>query len=199
VWRRFQEYACLVEKPTLFSELMKNVTLGILFCTVAFATSVIYGSQEASGVYGIDVVVKQKPSNHAVTDPNGNFALESLPPGSYTLSFRARPAKDLRSSTRDKVIVATSYSIKIEGTKSPANRSGLTSDKILAGVDIAVQVGSGAKVRGRVLPAGSKKMVWVPQRVGSNFPGHWAEEGSEEASPHNIVVYGGRNWIDNTR
>jgi hypothetical protein len=176
---------------------VKNRTRSFLFCTVAFATSVIYGSQEASGVYGVDVVVKQKPGKHAVTDPNGNFALEALPPGSCTLSFRARRAKDLavwNRLTSDKVTVATSYSIKIEGTKSPVNRNGLTSDKLLAGVDIAVEVGSGAKVRGQVLPAGSRKMVWVAHRTGSNMPGHWAEEGSEEASPHNIVVYGPANW-----
>lgn len=173
---------------------MKNMMPTILLCTVAFATSATYGSQEASGAYGVDVVVKEKPSKHVVTDPNGNFALEALPPGSYTLSFRARPAKDLRSSTSDKVTVATSYSIKIEGTKKPAQRTGLTSDKLLAGVDIAVEAGSGAKIRGQVSPIGSKKMVWVARQTGSHIPGHWAEEGSEEASPHNILVYSPGSW-----
>jgi hypothetical protein len=67
------------------------------------------------------------------------------------------------------------------------NQSGLTSDKLLAGVDIAVEVGSGAKVRGQVLAGAVKKMVWIPGALGSNIPGHWAEADSKEASMHNRV------------
>ncbi len=170
------------------------MTGGVLFFVVAFATSRIHGGQESSGVFGVDVAVKQNLRKHDVTNADGYFVIEALPPGSYTLTFRARPAKNMTSSIRDKVLVATSYSIKVEGTKGPAGRTGLTSDNLLAGVDIPVDVGAGAKVRGRVLPSGSKKMVWVISRTGSNVPGHWVEEGSEEASPHNVVVYGPSNW-----
>jgi hypothetical protein len=32
----------------------------------------------------------------------------------------------------------------------------------------------------------NKKMVWVPQEIGSNLPGHWVEEGSAETvASHN--------------
>lgn len=180
---------------------MKNVTRIIVFCTVAFATSVIYGGQEGSGVYGVDVVVKQNPSKHDVTNADGYFVLEALPPGCYTLSIRARSAKNLRGGmTNDKVIVATLYSIKVEGTKGSVSRSGLTSDKLLSGVDIPVEVGASGKIRGRVLPGASKKMVWIMPQPGSHLPGHWAEEGSEEAaSAYHTESYSARAWQDATR
>jgi hypothetical protein len=173
---------------------MKNIMRVILFCSVALMTSVIYCGQAATGVYGVDVMVKERPKNLAVTDPNGNFVLAPLPPGTYTLSLRARRAEDFRHSTNQKVMVATSYIIKIEGTKNTINRSGLTSDKLVAGVDISVEVGPGAKVRGRVLPGEKKEWVWIPQRTGSRIPAHWAEKGSEEASPHNVSVLSPGDW-----
>jgi hypothetical protein len=169
---------------------MKNMMRGILFWVVALATSVGYGGQEPNGVAGVDVVVKQMPSKRDVTNGWGIFALEPLPAGSYTLSFKARPAHDSGNVTKDKVIVATLYSIKVEGTKHPVKQIGLTSDKLVAGVEIPVEVGSGAKIRGQVLPGASKKMVWIPKEPGSNLPGHWAEEGSKEASVHHTEVYG---------
>jgi hypothetical protein len=41
-----------------------------------------------------------------------------------------------------------------------------------------------------------KKWVWVPKRVDSNVPGHWAEEGSEGASAHNVQYYKPGVWVD---
>src|SRR3979490_2497021 len=117
---------------------MKRRTRGIVFLLVALAAPVIYGGESPSGVAGVDVVVKKRPSDHAVTDARGNFAIEALAAGSYTLTFRVRKAEDLHRSTSDKVIVATSYWIKIDGTKRAVNKSGLTSDDLVAGVEVAV-------------------------------------------------------------
>lgn len=55
------------------------------------------------------------------------------------------------------------------------------------GIDIPVEVGSGAKVRGQVLAGAIKKMVWIAQELGSNIPGHWVEADSKEAATHNTV------------
>lgn len=175
---------------------MKNMTRSILLLFVAFAASAIYGGQPAPGVAGVDVVVKQNPSKRTATDARGNFVLDALPPGPCTLGFRARKAKDTKNTPTDKVTVAASYSIKIEGTKRSVNQSDLTSDKLLAGVDIAVEVGSGAKIRGQVLAGAIKKMVWIPKESGSNIPGHWAEEGSVAASRHNISKHSGDDLRD---
>jgi hypothetical protein len=68
------------------------------------------------------------------------------------------------------------------------NQSGLTTDKLIAGVDIPVQVGSGAKIRGQVLAHGPKRMVWIAPEVGSQMPGHWVDAESKEAARfHNTV------------
>jgi hypothetical protein len=167
---------------------MKNKTLGILFCVMALTTPVAYGAGESSGVAAVNVAVKQDPSKHAVTDANGNFVLDALAAGSYTLVVRARSAKDLQQTTRNVIVVGTSYSIKIAGTKRSINQSHLTSNKLVAGLDIAIEVGSDGKVRGQVLANGLKRFVWIPRSTDSNLPGHWAEEGTAEAVPtHNVT------------
>jgi hypothetical protein len=126
------------------------------------------------------VIVKQRPRDRAVTNARGNFTLEALAAGSYTLTFRSRKGEHI-PSTSNKVIVATLYSIKIDGTKRPVNKSGLTSDDLLAGVDVEVNVGPGARIRGQVEAGASKKMVWIPTEPGSHLPGRWVAEDSAEA------------------
>lgn len=82
-------FAHLEQRRELNSEVMKHMTCGIVFLLVALATPVIYGGEPARGVAGVDVIVKQKPSDHAITDARGNFAIEALAVGSCTLTFRA--------------------------------------------------------------------------------------------------------------
>jgi hypothetical protein len=125
--------------------------------------------------------VKQRPRDHKVTDARGNFNLEALAPGSYTLTFRALKAADLHHTTYDRVIVAQLYSIKIEGTKRALNISNLTTNDLVAGYEINVDLGAAARIRGQVAAAALKNMVWIPQETGSRIPGHWAEERSAEA------------------
>ncbi len=177
---------------------MKNMMAGLILCVLAFTGSAVYGAQKGRGVYGIDVIVKQDRTKRAMTDADGHFTLEALPPGSYTLSFRAKRAKDLAvwdRFTSDKVVVATSYAIKVEGAKKPVHLSNLSTNQLLAGVNIAVEVGSGAEVRGEVSPASHKKWVWIPHETGSHIPGRWEEEGSKKAAGHNTVVYKPSSFI----
>jgi len=182
---------------------MKSMTRGILVSLlVAGATSVSYGGQPLRGVAGVDVIVKQNPSKRAVTDARGVFAFDGLAPGWHTLSFRSRTVanpKTVRKSRTDKtdsVIVATSYSIKVDGARRSVNQSGLTSDRLLAGVDIKIEVGSGAKVRGQVAAGALKKMVWIPKEPGSHIPGHWAEAGSKEAMRSNSQLLSREELMD---
>jgi hypothetical protein len=51
----------------------------------------------------------------------------------------------------------------------------------LAGVEVEVDAGPNARIRGQVAAAALKNMVWIPKEPGSNLPGHWVEEGSAEA------------------
>jgi hypothetical protein len=133
------------------------------------------------------VALKQNPKKKAVTDAQGNFVLAGLPVGSCTLFVWGPSAKDLQQTTRNVMVVATAYSIRVEGAKRSANQNHLTSDKLVAGVDIPIAVGPSGNVGGRVVAEGLKRFVWVPRTSDSNLPGHWAEEGSAEAVPsHNI-------------
>ncbi|HVF70423.1 MAG TPA: carboxypeptidase-like regulatory domain-containing protein [Chthoniobacterales bacterium] len=169
---------------------MTKVSVAFLFA--AFAVSSSFGGAQARGVAGVDVVVKQNPSKRAVTDAGGNFAFDGLAPGAYVVSFRAPKSRgDTKSANTDKVTVATSYSIKIDGTKRPITQSGLTSDKLLGGVDVRVELGAGARIRGQVLAGGSKKMVWIPKELGSNIPGHWVEANSLEAKRFSTQTHTG--------
>jgi hypothetical protein len=121
------------ETRSLFSEVMKNMSRGILSLLVACATSISYGGQAPAprGVHGVDVIVKQNPSKRTMTDTRGNFALDGLAPGTYALTFRPRKAKDTKNQASDEVTVATSYSIKVDGGKRVVNQSGLTTDNLL--------------------------------------------------------------------
>ena len=166
---------------------MKKMTRVFLPLFVAFATSVSYGGQPPRGVAGVDVVVKQNPTKRAVTDARGNFALDGLPPGAYTLSFRSKKAANTKTTTTDKVVIGTSYSIKIDGAKRVV-KSGLTSDHLIGGFELRVD-GAGSKIRGQVLAEAMKKMVWIPKEPGSNIPGRWVEEGTVAASRSNAQVH----------
>jgi hypothetical protein len=160
---------------------MKNMARGLVFLLVALATPVISGGEPNRGVAGVEVIVKQRPSDRAVTDGRGHFAIEALAAGSYTLTFRAKKAEESHHSTSDKVIVATLYSIRIDGTKRVVNKTGLTTNDLLAGVDVQVDLGPGARIRGQVAAAAQKKMVWIPKEPGSHLPGRWVAEDSAEA------------------
>src|SRR5688572_19631917 len=150
---------------------MKSMTRGILLLVGVFAASTSYGGQPAPGVAGVEVVVKQTPGKRVVTDAKGNFALDALSPGSYTLTFRAQKAAETKNKPTDKVTVASSYAINVQGTKPPITKSGLSSDNLIAGVDVPIQVAGGGKVRGQVSAGSLKKMVWIPAEPGSHIPG----------------------------
>ena len=164
---------------------MKHMIRSFLLLSLLFAVPMVYG-QAPKGVAGVSVVVKQNPKKRTATDARGNFSLEGLPAGSYILTIRPQRANDTKTASTTKVTVATSYSIKVEGTKRPVNQT-LTSDKLLAGVDVPVDVGAGAKIRGQVLAGGLKKMVWIAPEIGTHLPGHWVAEDSKEASALNRV------------
>jgi hypothetical protein len=164
---------------------MKHIIRGILLLSILFALPIAYG-QAPKGVAGVSIGVKQNPTKRTLTDARGNFLLEGLAAGSYTLTIRAQKSQETKMASTTKAIIATSYSIQVEGTKRPVTQT-LSSDKLLGGVDLPVEVGAGAKVRGQVLAGALKKMVWIAPEVGSHFPGHWVEADSKEAAAHNTV------------
>jgi hypothetical protein len=182
----------------------RNMTVGIALALMAVAVdSAFAGQPQAVGVAGVEVVVKQKPTARAVTDARGAFALGGLPPGSYTLAFKARKAGDVKTQTTSKTTVATTYGIKIEGTKRSVIQNGLTSDKLIAGLEVKVDVAGGSQIRGQVTAGAVKNMVWIPKEPGSNIPGRWVEANSAEAKAafhsqsFGMTGEGLQRWKDN--
>ena len=159
---------------------MKNMTRGILCLFAVFSAAALCGQQPPRGVAGVDVILKENPSKRATTNASGSFAFDGLPAGSYTLTFRARKAQDTKTKTTNNVTVATSYSIRIDGTKR-VMKSGLTSDNLIGGFELRVD-GAGSKIRGQVTADALKKMVWIPQEPGSHIPGRWVAADSPEAA-----------------
>ena len=179
---------------------MKKITLSIVIMTAAFASSSLNGAEGPRGVAGVEVSLKQNPSKRATTNASGTFAFDGLPAGSYTLAFKAKKAQDVKTQSSDKVTVATSYSINIQGAKRVV-KSGLTSDNLIGGFELRVD-GAGSNIRGQVVAEGMKKMVWIPKEPGSNIPGRWVAADSPEAkaafrsASHGMSGEGLRKWID---
>ena len=158
---------------------MKKITCGIAIMTAVFASLPLSGAEGPRGVAGVEVFLKQTPSKRAMSDTRGIFALDGLPGGSYTLIFKAKKAKDAKEVATNKVTVATTYSIRIDGGRRVV-KSGLTSDNLIGGLELRVD-GAGSKIRGQVTADGLKNMVWIPREPGSNIPGRWVEANSSDA------------------
>jgi hypothetical protein len=90
--------------------------------------------------------------------------------------------KDNKTPPKLVMSVATSYAIQLEVGNQATKQGGFSGDRLQAGINFPIQVGTNAKVRGQILGAGYKKMVWIAAEIGSNIPGHWVEADSKEAS-----------------
>ena len=109
------------------------------------------------------------------TDATGNFAMGTFPASIYMIEFRASSASEVKNQ---------SFAIDIDGTKSRGRAAGFPGRYIAAGLAIEVETVSGMPVSGLITPGSSRntrKMIWLPQQIGSNLPGGWAEEGSSQA------------------
>jgi len=142
--------------------------------------AVLLGAMASSGATfsGIEVIAKEKKSGkvtrHVATDDQGKFVIGGLEPGIYTVEFRAPKSSDLNKKQ---------FSIAIAGGKEGARHSSLSGEKLMNGrVSIDVAVGPGARISGQVTMQSARKMVWMPAELGSNLPGHWVEEGAEDAA-----------------
>lgn len=155
----------------------------ILISGFVLGTPTVYCEQPLRGVAGVEVKVKENPAKRFVTDARGTFAIHGLSPGSYTLVFKAQKTKENQTASTSAVVVAQSYSIKLDGAKRPISRSAV-SDQLITGLAVPVQVGAGAQVRGQVAAAQTQKMVWIAPELGSHIPGHWASADSAEAKGH---------------
>ena len=106
------------------------------------------------------------------TDATGHFMLGTFPAGVYIMEFRARKAAEVKDQR---------FAIRIDGIKAKGRQVGILAKYLVGGMGVDVETTPGTPVKGQVTTGSlspTKKMIWLPQEIGSNFPGHWVEEGS---------------------
>lgn len=120
-----------------------------------------------------------KTAYKGATDSRGIFVAPKVSPGNYAVQFVSKSAP--KGSHYTLVVVA--------GTKK-TSASAVTAEKLAAGgVAMKIEVKAGANIQAQVsaesqqtrIGKNGQLMVWIPPRVGSNIPGHWAESDSAEA------------------
>jgi outer membrane usher protein FimD/PapC len=120
-----------------------------------------------------------KVVSKGATDSRGIFVSPKMPPGNYAVQFATNKAP--KGSHYTFVVVA--------GTKKTV-ASAVTAEKLAGGgVALKIEAKSNVSIQGQAsaedaatrIGKNGKLMVWIPKRVGSNMPAHWAESDSAEA------------------
>ena len=120
-----------------------------------------------------------KTTYKGATDSRGMFASPKMEPGNYAVQFTSSSAP--KGSHYTLVVVA--------GTKK-TSASAITAEKLAGGgVAMKIEVKANASIQAQVsadlaetrIGKNGKLMVWIPKKVGSNLPAHWAESDSAEA------------------
>ena len=155
---------------------MKNMIRNAVVSLLFIAASMAYGSVPAMNVTVSDA--SGKAAFKGATDAKGTFTTARLKPGNYVVQFNS--TNGAMKGNRYAIVVSA-------GTKKVAANA-VPGEKFAGGgVAMKVDVGTGVNITGQVASEANgavkngKKMVWIPKQLGSNMPGHWAEEGSAEA------------------
>jgi hypothetical protein len=155
---------------------MKNMIHSALATLLLIAVSMAYGAVPAMTVTVSDS--SGKAAFKGGTDTKGTFATSNLKPGNYVVQFNSNSA----------AVKGNHYAIVVSAGKKKVSASDVPGEKFAGGgVAMKVDVGAGLNITGQVATEADgavkngKKMVWIPKQLGSNLPGHWAEEGSADA------------------
>jgi uncharacterized protein YfiM (DUF2279 family) len=154
---------------------MKNMIRSAVVSLLFIAACMAYGEVPTMRVTVSDA--SGKAAFKGATDGKGTFATANLKPGNYVVQFNATSG----------AVKGNYYTIAVAAGKKKVSAKGISGDKLTAGgVAMKVEVGAGLNITGQIEPdqrtvsKSGKKMVWIPPMTGSNFPGHWVEEGSPE-------------------
>jgi hypothetical protein len=119
-----------------------------------------------------------KPAFKGATNANGTFATGTLKPGNYVVQFNAKSAEK-----------GTSYALVVSAGSKKVTADSIVGERFMGGgVAMKIDVGSGLNITGQVttgmntkVDKDGKQMVWIPKKLGSNLPAHWAPADSAEA------------------
>lgn len=121
-------------------------------------------------------------SGHAAykgaTDSKGSFATGSLKSGHYIVQFNAK-RNDVEGNN---------YALVVSAGRKKVVADVVAGEKFAGGgVAMRIEVAGEGNIVGQVasdlrtMQKDGRLLVWIPQQVGSNLPGHWAEADSAEA------------------
>ena len=154
---------------------MKKLISSTLLSLLLIAASVAYGAVPVMNVSVSDA--SGKAAFKGTTNAKGTFATANLKPGNYVVQINSKSA-----------VKGTFYAVVVSAGKKKVSASAVPADKFNGGgVALKVDVGAGLNITGQVAAEeksamkNGKKMVWIAPQLGSNMPGHWAEEDSAEA------------------
>ncbi len=155
---------------------MKNMIRRTVVSLLLGAASMAYGAVPAMNVTVSDA--SGKAAFKGTTNGNGTFATANLSPGKYVVQFNSKSG----------AVKGNHYAIVVSAGKKKVSASAVPGEKLAGGgVALKVDVGAGLNITGQIATEANgavkngKKMVWIPPQLGSNMPGHYAEEGSAEA------------------
>lgn len=162
----FEENGRYFSAMTIIS---RSIILGVALAAVtAFA---------AEPSVSVTVINSGKTSFKGQTDSKGTFATGKLKPGNYTVQFNSNAAG----------LKGKKYAVVVSAGKKKVSADVAGEKFAGGGVAMKVDVADGSNITGQIAAstapssASGKKMVWIPPMLGSNQPGHWAEEDSAEA------------------
>lgn len=156
---------------------MKNVILSLAMSVSIGVSSVAFGAVPTMNVAVSDSA--GKTAFKGATDSRGIFVSPKLSPGNYAVQFVSNSAPK-----------GTHYTLVVVAGSKKTSATAITSEKLAGGgVAMKIEVKAGANIQAQVtaeaketrIGKNGQLMVWIPQRVGSNIPAHWAESDSAEA------------------
>jgi hypothetical protein len=155
---------------------MKNI-----LSTVVIGWVVAAGSFAYAAVPEMRVIVSDSSGYAAykgATDSKGAFVTGSLKPGQYVVQFNAK-RNDVKGNN---------YALIVSAGAKKVVASAVAGEKFAGGgVAMRIEVGGGGNIVGQVasdlrtMMKDGKLLVWIPQRIGSHLPAHWAEADSADA------------------
>ena len=145
-----------------------------LFLSIALAVANAF-----AGVPPVSVTVSNsgKAAFKGTTDAKGTFATAKLEPGNYVVQFNSSNAG----------LKGKKYALVVSAGKKKVTADVVGEKFASGGVAMKVDVAAGLNITGQIaeqtgpVDKNGKKMVWIPKKLGSNIPGHWAPEDSAEA------------------
>jgi hypothetical protein len=140
------------------------------------------GSFAYSAVPSMSVIVSDASGRAAyrgATDGNGSFSTATLKPGNYVVQFNSKRKADVKGN----------FALVVAAGRKKVVADSIAGEKFGGGgVAMRIEVDSGSRISGQIAEAlqtmldkEGRRLVWIPERVGTHLAAHWAPVDSPDA------------------